>query len=106
MLPLQRPVLDSLRHIRGLALAFPVVGFVVGPVAQGQACLAVAFEGQDVGANALEVGFFFQVAVPCLTLARVDCPIWRSLADSRSSRLCIRMVKRGTWQPIREGLKN
>jgi hypothetical protein len=53
-LALQRAILDSLRHIGGFAVAFFVVGFVVGPVAQEQARLAVAFKGQDVGADAIE----------------------------------------------------
>ena len=54
VLSFQLPILNPLRHIRGFSVAFLVVGYVVGQVAQEQARLAVAFEGQDVGADAVE----------------------------------------------------
>ena len=37
-----------------LAIRLPHVGFVVAPVAQEQAGLTLAFENQDVGADAVE----------------------------------------------------
>ena len=50
----QRSILYPLRYLGGFAIAFLVVAFVIGPVTQEQARLAVAFEGQDVGADAIE----------------------------------------------------
>jgi len=47
---LQCAIFYPLRHIGRFAVAFLVIGFVIGPVAQKQARLAVAFERPDAEA--------------------------------------------------------